>query len=112
MRRGKATHQKSVQLEFKELLPREWSESPSAPQSGEAGRARHEDERSGTTRLLMEQVVARVRMRWRRGWRWNGTRARRGHRFVRYADDCALGAMQTALPGSYFDRLGIPRLAV
>lgn len=24
----------------------------------------------------------------------------------------ALGAMQTALPGSYFDRLGVPRLAV
>jgi len=23
----------------------------------------------------------------------------------------ALGAMQTALPGSYFDRLGVPRLA-
>ena len=52
-------HQKSVQLEVTELLPRGWSETPSAPQSGEAGRARHEDERSGTTGLLMEQVVAR-----------------------------------------------------
>lgn len=59
MRRGKATHQKSVQLELTELLPRGWSETPSAPQSGEAGRARHGDERSGTTGLLMEQVVAR-----------------------------------------------------
>jgi RNA-directed DNA polymerase len=52
-------HQKSVQLEFTELLPRGWSEPPSATQSGEAGRARHGDERSGTTGLLMEQVVAR-----------------------------------------------------
>lgn len=59
MRRGKATHQKSVQLELTELLPRGWGETPSATQSGEAGRARHEDERSGTTGLLMEQAVTR-----------------------------------------------------
>ena len=55
--------QKSEQLECLELLPRGWGESPSATQSGEAGRATHEDERSGVTRLLMgelmEQAVAR-----------------------------------------------------
>lgn len=59
VRRGKARHQKSEQLECLELLPRGWGESPSAPQSGEAGRATHEDEGSGTMRLLMEQAVAR-----------------------------------------------------
>lgn len=59
MRRGKAVHQKSEQLEFAELLPRGWDEAPSAKQSGEAGRARHGDERSGVTGLLMEQAVAR-----------------------------------------------------
>lgn len=53
-------HQKSEQLEFAELLPRGWGEAPSTKQSGEAGRARHGDERSGATGLLMEQVVARA----------------------------------------------------
>ena len=52
-------HQKSEQLECLELLPRGWSEAPSATQSGEAGRATHTDERSGATRLLMERAVAR-----------------------------------------------------
>lgn len=51
-------------LEGLELLPRGWGAAPSAPQSGEAGRATHEDERSGTTRLLtsalMEQAVVRA----------------------------------------------------
>lgn len=51
----------SDQLEWSELLPRGWGASPSAPQSGEAGRATHEDERSGATRLLMEQAVARAK---------------------------------------------------
>ncbi len=59
MRRGKAVHQKSEQLECWELLPRGWGETLPAAQSGEAGRATHEDERSGATRLLMEQAVAR-----------------------------------------------------
>ena len=59
MRRGKAVHQKSNQLEWSELLPRGWGEAPSATQSGEAGRATDEAERSGTTSLLMEQAVAR-----------------------------------------------------
>lgn len=52
-------HQKSDQLEWSELLPRGWGEAPSAPQSGEAGRATDEAERSGAPRLLMEQAVAR-----------------------------------------------------
>lgn len=60
MRRGKAVHQMSEQLECLELLPRGWGAAPSATQSGEAGRATHEDERSGTTHRLMEQVVARA----------------------------------------------------
>ncbi|MGH2907568.1 MAG: group II intron reverse transcriptase/maturase [Solirubrobacterales bacterium] len=63
MRRGKAMHQKSEQLECSELLPRGWGDSSSATQSGEAGRATHDTERSGATRLsmsdLMEQAVAR-----------------------------------------------------
>ena len=59
MRRGKAVHQTSEQLECLELLPRGWGAAPSAPQSGEAGRATREDERSGATRLLMEQAVVR-----------------------------------------------------
>lgn len=50
----------SEQLECLELLPRGWGAAPSAPQSGEAGRATHEDERSGATRLLMEQAVVRA----------------------------------------------------
>ena len=52
-------HQKSEQLECLELLPRGWGEASPANQSGEAGRATHDDERSGATRLLMEQAVAR-----------------------------------------------------
>ena len=48
----------SEQLECLELLPGGWGEAPSAAQSGEAGRATDEDERSGATGLLMEQVVA------------------------------------------------------
>lgn len=63
MRRGKAVHQMSEQLdllECSELLPRGWGASPSAPQSGEAGRATNEDERSGAIHSpLMERVVAR-----------------------------------------------------
>lgn len=63
MRRGKATHQTSEQLdllECSELLRRGWGEALAATQSGEAGRATHEDERSGATHsLLMERVVAR-----------------------------------------------------
>jgi RNA-directed DNA polymerase len=56
VRRGKAKHQKSEQME---LLPSGWGESPTAPQSGEAGRATHGKERSGSSDLLMERVVAR-----------------------------------------------------
>lgn len=52
-------HQKSEQLECLELLPRGWGEAAPAKQSGEARRATHEVERSGATRLLMEQAVAR-----------------------------------------------------
>jgi RNA-directed DNA polymerase len=59
VRRGTAVHQMSEQLECLELLPRGWGAAPSATQSGEARRATDEDERSGTTRLLMEQVVVR-----------------------------------------------------
>ncbi len=63
MGRGKAVHQKSEQLECWELLPSGWGEALPAPQSGEAGRATHEDERSGATRVpegdLMTQAVAR-----------------------------------------------------
>lgn len=49
----------SEQLECLELLPRGGGEALSAPQSGEARRATDEAERSGATRLLMEQAVAR-----------------------------------------------------
>ena len=56
MRRGKARHQKSGQLE---LLLSGWGETPTAHQSGEAGRAARGNERSGSERLLMEQAVAR-----------------------------------------------------
>ncbi|MGH9786019.1 MAG: group II intron reverse transcriptase/maturase [Terriglobia bacterium] len=49
-------HQKSGQLE---LLLDGWGEAPTVTQSGEAGRAGHKTERSGSTGLLMEQVVAR-----------------------------------------------------
>jgi len=50
----------SEQLECLELLPRGWGAAPSATQSGEAGRATHEDERSGAARRLMEQAVVRA----------------------------------------------------
>ena len=60
MRRGKAVPQMSEQLECLELLPRGWGAAPSATQSGEAGRATHEDERSGAARRLMEQAVVRA----------------------------------------------------
>jgi group II intron reverse transcriptase/maturase len=56
VRRGKAMHQKSEQLE---LLPRGWGEPSTANQSGEAGRAACEKERLGSTGLLMQRVVAR-----------------------------------------------------
>jgi group II intron reverse transcriptase/maturase len=49
-------HQKSGQLE---LLLGGWGEAPTATQSGEAGRAAHGKERSGSKGLLMEQAVAR-----------------------------------------------------
>jgi group II intron reverse transcriptase/maturase len=56
VRRGKARHQKSRQLE----LPLEGGgEASAAERSGEAGRAAHGKERSGRNGLLMEQVVAR-----------------------------------------------------
>jgi RNA-directed DNA polymerase len=58
-----AVHQMSEQLECLELLPRGWGAAPSATQSGEAGRATDEDERSGAMRLLMEQAVARENAR-------------------------------------------------
>ena len=60
MRRGKAVPQMSEQLECLELLPRGWGAAPSATQSGDAGRATHEDERSGAARRLMEQAVVRA----------------------------------------------------
>jgi len=57
VRRGKAVHQKSMQME----LPLEnRGEAPRAERSGEAGRAVHEKERSGSHGLLMEQAVARA----------------------------------------------------
>ncbi len=57
MRRGKAVHQKSMQME----LPLEGrGEAPGAERSGEAGRVAQGKERSGSEhRLLMERVVAR-----------------------------------------------------
>jgi len=45
----KAEHQTSAQRECAELLPRGWGEAPAATQSGEAGRASLEPERSGAT---------------------------------------------------------------
>jgi len=56
MSRGKARHQKSIQME---LALSEGGEASGIPRSGEAGRADHGKERSGNDRLLMEQVVAR-----------------------------------------------------
>ena len=56
MSRGKARHQKSRQLE----LPLEdRGEALGAERSGEAGRAAHGKERSGSDCLLMERAVAR-----------------------------------------------------
>jgi len=58
--RGKARHQKSSQLE----LPLEGQgEALSTQRSGEAGRAEHGRERSGSHDLLMERVVARENAR-------------------------------------------------
>lgn len=56
MSRGKAMHPKTGQLE---LALEGWGEARTYQRSGEAGRAAHEDERSGNSRLLMEQAVAR-----------------------------------------------------
>jgi RNA-directed DNA polymerase len=54
--RGKAMHPKTGQLE----LPLEGrGEAPRVERSGEAGRAAHGEERSGSDCLLMERVVAR-----------------------------------------------------
>ncbi len=53
-------HQTSEQMEFSELLPRGWGEALPATQSGEARRATHEDEGSGSTRRLMERAVERA----------------------------------------------------
>jgi group II intron reverse transcriptase/maturase len=49
-------HPKTGQLE---LALEGWGEARKYQRSGEAGRADHEDERSGNSHLLMEQVVAR-----------------------------------------------------
>ena len=57
MSRGKATHQKSAQLE---LLLHGTGEARAVTQSGEAGRAAHGDEDSGTTGSLMERAVGRT----------------------------------------------------
>lgn len=54
--RGKAMHPKTRQLEL-DLAG--WGEAPEGQRSGEAGRAVHGGERSGSDRLRMEQVVAR-----------------------------------------------------
>ena len=54
--RGKAMHPKTRQLELALSL---WGEAPEEQRSDEAGRAAHEDERSGSNCLLMEQAVAR-----------------------------------------------------
>ena len=56
MNRGKAMHPKARQ---RELALSVWDEVPEDQQSGEAGRAVHEDERSGSNGLLMKQAVAR-----------------------------------------------------
>ncbi len=56
MSRGKARHQKSRQLE---LALEAGGESPDGQRSGEAGRAAQGKERSGSSGLLMEQVVVR-----------------------------------------------------
>jgi len=56
MRRGKARHQKSSQLE---LAREAGGEAPEGQGSGEAGRAAQGEDRSGRIGLLMEQVVAR-----------------------------------------------------
>jgi hypothetical protein len=60
MRRGKATHQMSMQMEL--ALNDHGGEASVEQRSGEAGRAAQEKERSGNHHLLMEQVVdARMR---------------------------------------------------
>jgi RNA-directed DNA polymerase len=56
VRREKAKHPKTGQLE---LALGGWGEAPKNQRSGEAGWARQRNERLGSTRLLMEQVVAR-----------------------------------------------------
>ena len=56
VRRGKAMHPKTGQLE---LALEGWGEAPKDQRSGEAGRAAQRRERLGSTHLLMEQVVAR-----------------------------------------------------
>jgi RNA-directed DNA polymerase len=56
VRRGKAVHPKTGQLE---LALEGWGEAPKSQRSGEAGRAAQRNERLGSTRLLLEQVVAR-----------------------------------------------------
>ena len=53
-------HQKSRQLE---LPLGQWGEAPFSQRSGEAGRAAHGRERSGSHGLLMEQAVARANAR-------------------------------------------------
>ncbi len=57
MSRGKATHQMSMQMEL--ALNDDGGEAAVSQRSGEAGRAAHAKERSGTHHQLMEQVVAR-----------------------------------------------------
>ncbi len=57
LRRGKAMHPKTGQLE---LALEGRGEAPEVQRSGEAGRAAQGGERSGSVGLLMEQVVARA----------------------------------------------------
>jgi hypothetical protein len=54
--RGKAMHPKTRQLEL-DLAG--WGEAPEVQMSGEAGRAAHRNERSGSNCPLMKRVVAR-----------------------------------------------------
>jgi len=60
LRRGKAMHPKTRQLE---LTLGGWGEAPEDQRSGEAGRSAQGGERSGSDGLLMEQVVARENAR-------------------------------------------------
>ena len=61
--RGKAMHQKSIQKFQMELALEDGGEAPKVQRSGEAGRASHGEERSGSDHFLehqlMEQVVER-----------------------------------------------------